>query len=41
MQELEFAIKTADGEFASFINSPVYITLHFKRYPFYPNYESI
>ena len=41
IQELEFIIKTADGELASFIDSPVHITLHFKRYPFYPNYESI
>lgn len=40
-QELEFVIKTADGKNASFIASPVYITLHFKRYPFYSNYESV
>jgi hypothetical protein len=40
-QELEFVIKTTDGELASFINSPVHITLHFKRYPFYSSYESI
>lgn len=41
IQELEISIKTADGELASFVTSPVHLTLHFKRYPFYPSYESI
>ncbi len=41
IQELEFVIKTGDGDFASFVSSPLYLTLHFKRHPFYPNYESI
>ena len=40
-QELEVSIKTEDNEFASFLTSPVYLTLHFKRYPFYFNYESV
>jgi hypothetical protein len=40
-QEIEFDIKTSNGDFATFISSPVHITLHFKRYPFYSNYESL
>jgi len=41
IQEIDFYIKTESGDFASFINSPVYLTLHLKRYPFYSQYESI
>ena len=34
-QEIEFTIKTVNGEYASFITSPTHLTLHFRRYPFY------
>lgn len=40
-QEIDFSIKTVENEYASFVSSPVHLTLHFKRYPFYPKYESI
>ena len=40
-QEIEFIIKTSDDELASFLASPVFLTLHFKRYPFFSSYESI
>ena len=32
--EMEFHIKTRDGQFASFLSEPVIIELHFKPYPF-------
>lgn len=39
--EFEMYIKTDDGSFATFLESPVYLTLHFKRYPFYVDAESL
>ena len=33
--EFEVYIKTDDDSFATYLNSPAYLTLHFKRYPFY------
>ena len=33
--QLEFVIKTRNGNLASFLLSPLFIALHFKRYPFY------
>lgn len=38
-QEFEVYIKCEDGKFASLLDSPVYMTLHFKQYPFYTDYE--
>lgn len=32
--EMEFYIKSRDGNYASFLNKPVAIELHFKPYPF-------
>lgn len=32
--EMEFYIRTTDGSFASFLNKPVSIEIHFKPYPF-------
>lgn len=32
--EMEFYIKTKDGQLASFLSNPVAIQLHFKPYPF-------
>lgn len=43
-QLMEFEITIKDGnneDFASFLKSPVHLTLHFKRYPFYANHESL
>ena len=37
--EFEVYIKCEDGSFASFLDSPLYMTLHFKQYPFYTDYE--
>lgn len=40
--EFEISIKCEDDEkLATFLHSPLYLTLHFKRYPFYVNYESL
>jgi hypothetical protein len=41
VQEFEVYIKSEDGTLASFLESPVNLTLHFKRYPFYADYESL
>jgi hypothetical protein len=41
VQEFEVYIKSDDGTLASFLDSPVNLTLHFKRYPFYVDYESL
>lgn len=38
--EFEIYIKTEDGTFATFLESPIYLTLHFKRYPFYVDIDS-
>lgn len=40
-QKIEFDIKTVNGDIASFVSLPKHLTLHFKRYLFYPKYESI
>ena len=39
--EMEFHIETVTGELASFLNQPLMLTLHFKKYPFYIDNESI
>jgi hypothetical protein len=40
--EFEIIIKDDDNEdLALFLQSPLYMTLHFKRYPFYNSYESL
>lgn len=39
--EFEVYIKGEDGTFASFLKSPLHMTLHFKQYPFYNDYESL
>ena len=40
--EFEIIIKDDDNEdLASFLQTPLYMTLHFKRYPFYNSYESL
>lgn len=39
--EFEVYIKAEDGSFASFLESPLYLTLHFKQYPFYMDFESL
>lgn len=38
-QEFEVYITCGDGKLASLLDSPVYMTLHFKQYPFYTDYE--
>ena len=37
----EIIIKTEDDSFASFIDSPLHFTLHFKQYPFFTDFESL
>ncbi|MEW8547552.1 MAG: hypothetical protein AB2693_28935 [Candidatus Thiodiazotropha sp.] len=39
--EFELYIKDDLGNFASFLDSPLHITLHFKQYPFYTDYEYV
>ena len=39
--EFEVSIKTDDGNFATFLDSPVHLTLHFKRYPFFMDVDSL
>lgn len=39
--EFEVFIKCEDGSFASFLDSPLYMTFHFKQYPFYTDYEPL
>lgn len=39
--EMEFNIRTAAGELASFLDQPLMLTLRFKSYPFYIDYESL
>lgn len=39
--EFEVVIKADDGTIPSFLQQPVRLTLHFKRYPFYADYEAI
>lgn len=39
--EFEMYIKTEDGSFVAFLESPLYLTLHFKQYPFYSAFESM
>jgi hypothetical protein len=41
VREFEIYIKSGDMSFPSFLDSPVNLTLHFKRYPFYADYESL
>jgi len=41
LHEIEFVIKTSNGELATFLSSPTYVTLHIKQYPFYMQYESL
>lgn len=38
--EFEVHIKCEDGTVPSFLDSPLHMTLHFKQYPFYGDYES-
>ncbi|OOZ35902.1 hypothetical protein BOW52_11065 [Solemya elarraichensis gill symbiont] len=38
--ELEVYIKTTDDTFASLLDSPLHLTLHFKQYPFWGDHES-
>ena len=38
--EFEISISNDEGHFASFLKEPLYMTLHFKHYPFYTSYES-
>ena len=33
--EFELYIKTDDDKFTIFLQSPIHLTLHFKRYPFF------
>lgn len=40
-QDIEFVIKTDNDELASFLVAPLYLTLHFKYFPFNQTYESI
>lgn len=39
--EFEVYIKNEDESLPSFLQSPLHLTLHFKRYPFYADYEAI
>lgn len=39
--EFEVYIKAEDGSFATFLDSPVHLTLHFKRYPFFADFDSL
>ncbi|MCG8113111.1 MAG: hypothetical protein N0E59_20360 [Candidatus Thiodiazotropha taylori] len=39
--ELEIYIKAVDGAFATFLESPAYMTLHFKHYPFFMDIDSV
>lgn len=41
LQEFEVVIKSNDGNLATFLESPLYLTLHFKQYPFFTDYESL
>jgi hypothetical protein len=41
LREFELYIMTNDGSLATFLDSPVNLTLHFKRYPFYTDHESL
>lgn len=39
--EMEFYILTQSGQYASFLNQPLMITLRFRSYPFYLDNESL
>lgn len=39
--EFEVYIKAVDDLFATFLESPSYLTLHFKRYPFFTDADSV
>ena len=39
--EFEVEIKTGDGAHATFLAAPLFLTLHFKQYPFYADFESL